>query len=67
MLENDNNGRNEVDKGRTEAAYTDGRETAASREREGLLHRPPSGIRLPSHISCLCSEAEVQEVTISAL
>ena len=37
---------------------------AATRERAGSLHRPPSGIRLPLRPSLLHSEAEEQEVTV---
>ena len=36
------------------------------RARAGSLHRPPSGIRLPSRPSRLRSEAEEPEITVSA-
>ena len=37
---------------------------AAFRARAGSLHRPPSGILLPSHPSRLRLEAEEREVTV---
>ena len=49
-----------------EAAENGDRETAAPRERVGSLHSPPSGTRLPSCPSRICSEAEEREVTVLA-
>ena len=64
-MEDKNNDKDEVDKGQTEAVENGDRVTAASRARAGLLHRHPSGIRLPSCPSRICLEAEEREVTVS--
>ena len=66
-LEDDNDDRDEADKGRTEASDNGGGETVASRAGAGSLHRLPLGIRLPSRPRCLRLEAEEWEVTLSEL
>ena len=53
-----------MEKGRTEAAESGGRETAASRAIAGSLHCPLSGIGIPSRPSNICLEAEEQEEMI---
>ena len=50
-----------------EAAENRDREMEASREREGSLNSPLSGICLPSCLSNICLESEEREVTILAL
>ena len=66
MIEDDNDGGNEANKGWTEAAENGGGENVALIEIAGSFHRPPSGIHITSHLSHICSEAELQEVTVLA-
>ena len=64
LLEDDDDGGYESNKGRTEAAENGGGEKLASIARAGSLHCPPSGIHIPSRLSHICSEAEAREVTM---